>query len=75
MPPFCAAMVPSISLRCPVVQFIHALEQCGEKKGKSLVQLVGLILESDGPIVNNVTKADFVKFHDDKSTYTGELSC
>ncbi|GAB4814005.1 hypothetical protein N2152v2_001051 [Parachlorella kessleri] len=52
-------------------QFIQALEQCGEKKGQTLVEVVDRILQSDGPIVNNVTKADFCKFHDDKSYQCG----
>ena len=25
----------------------------------------------EGPMLNNVTKADFVKFHDDKEQWTG----
>jgi len=39
-------------------------------KETSLSQLKALISSSKGPQAN-ATKADFVKFHDDKSTYTG----
>ena len=41
-----------------------------QKKGISQAQIDQLVAASHGPILNG-TKADAVKYHDDKSLYTG----
>jgi len=43
---------------------------CAEKKGVDAGALTSAILEHGGPKFSG-TKADNVKFHDDKSLYTG----
>ncbi|PFH35711.1 p25-alpha family protein [Besnoitia besnoiti] len=53
-------------------QFEEALKLVAEKKKVSLDKVLSTISEEgqDGPILQG-TKADNVRFHDDKSTYTG----
>ena len=51
-------------------QFESALEQCATKKGITKAELVKRIEAVGGPKFQG-TKAEYVKFHDDKSTYTG----
>lgn len=51
-------------------QFEKGLHLCAEKKGTSFEELCDLCIESGGPKFT-ATKADAVKFHDDKSLYTG----
>jgi len=51
-------------------QFVAALEMCAEKRSQSAADLEGVILAAGGPVFAG-TKADAVKFHDDKSLYTG----
>jgi predicted DNA-binding ribbon-helix-helix protein len=53
-------------------QFQKALELIGEKKKKSVEELVAQMAASKGP-VTTATKAEANKFHDDKSLYTGAL--
>jgi len=57
-----------INLRC----FHHALWHIAEKKGMLVDRVCSTIalLGSNGPILHG-TKAETVRFHDDKSTYTG----
>lgn len=43
-----------------------------EKKGVSTDDVVFAIAKSEGPSLNNATSADAVRFHDDKSTFTGQ---
>ncbi|KAG2431356.1 hypothetical protein HYH02_013345 [Chlamydomonas schloesseri] len=50
--------------------FLTALATCAERKGCGLEGLVRSILGSEGPLAR-ATKADAVRLHDDKSTYTG----
>ena len=52
------------------VQFDHALDTFASKKGISKNDVIKQIEVSGGPTFQ-ATKADYVKFHDDKSTYTG----
>lgn len=35
-------------------------------------KVADILCSVDGPALNNVTKAEYNRFHDDKSTYTGE---
>src|SRR5690349_12216523 len=51
-------------------QFEHALEHCATKKGISKSDLVAKIESVGGPKFQG-TKAEAVRFHDDKSLYTG----
>jgi len=53
--------------------FLSALFRIAEKKGQALEEVVSHILNAGGPTVK-CTKTDYVKFHDDKSTYTGVYS-
>lgn len=41
-----------------------------EKKGKSTAEVVYTVISAGGPTFTG-TKADAVKFHDDKNLYTG----
>lgn len=51
-------------------QFEKALQECAAKKKKSFEDLEASILKVGGPVFHG-TKVDNVKFHDDKSLYTG----
>ena len=51
-------------------QFEKTLELAAAKKGTTKEALVEHIIAKGGPTYHG-TKADYVKFHDDKSTYTG----
>ncbi|BDA41253.1 probable tubulin polymerization-promoting protein family member 3 at C-terminar half [Coccomyxa sp. Obi] len=51
-------------------QFVEALALIAAKTGGSLADVASAVLAADGPSVTG-TKAEYVKFHDDKSTYTG----
>lgn len=54
-------------------QFEKTLELCAAKKGVTKDALADKIIACGGPKLVG-TKAGFVKFHDDKSTYTGVYS-
>lgn len=51
-------------------QFEKGVNMWAEKKGITSQQIHDLILNAGGPQFNG-TKADAVKFHDDKNLYTG----
>lgn len=51
-------------------QFSEGLKLAAEKKGMEFEKLKELVCNSSGPVFKG-TKADFVKFHDDKTLYTG----
>jgi len=51
-------------------QFVDGLKLAAEKKGLDFEKLKEMVCSSSGPIFKG-TKADFVKFHDDKTLYTG----
>ncbi|GIL43700.1 hypothetical protein Vafri_1349 [Volvox africanus] len=50
--------------------FVTALAECAERKGVSLEALVRSVLACQGPVAR-ATKAENVRLHDDRSTYTG----
>lgn len=52
------------------VQFVEALRLIAEKKKKSFDAVCETVIGASGP-TTNATRAEYVKFHDDKSTYTG----
>jgi len=54
-------------------RFYHALTLIAEKKRWTVDKVVNHIVNSNGrrPSLTGATKADSVKFHDDKNTYTG----
>ena len=51
-------------------QFKKGLAEFATKKGVTVADVEAQILQAGGPKFTG-TKADFVKFHDDKTTYTG----
>lgn len=51
-------------------QFENALALCAEKKKGSVDEIKGAVMAAGGPKFTG-TQADAVKFHDDKSLYTG----
>jgi hypothetical protein len=51
-------------------QFKEALRLIAQKKGTDYDTVASLVVASGGPTFSG-TKADYVKFHDDKSLYTG----
>ncbi|MEW5300206.1 MAG: hypothetical protein WDW38_003045 [Sanguina aurantia] len=51
-------------------QFLTALSLCADKKGVKLEDMARELLAVGGPIAN-ATRADAVRLHDDKSTWTG----
>ena len=51
-------------------EFEEALKQIANRRGDSVEKVQDLIMSAGGP-KSNATKADKVKFHDDKSQYTG----
>jgi len=55
---------------CNFEGFKEALKRIAGIKKTALADLQGIIASSDGPVLHG-TKADAVRFHDDKSTYTG----
>ncbi|KAK9908613.1 hypothetical protein WJX75_000439 [Coccomyxa subellipsoidea] len=56
--------------RITFTQFIDALALLAAKSGSAIADVAKAVLAADGPSVTG-TKAEYVKFHDDKSTYTG----
>ena len=51
-------------------QFQNALEEIAKRKG-STKEAIETAVKNHGGATYSGTKADYVKFHDDKSTYTG----
>jgi len=51
-------------------QFASAVELCAQKRGISTADMETQILNSGGKTLTG-TKADAVKWHDDKESYTG----
>lgn len=52
-------------------QFQSALKKFAQRKGVSYNRIVAQIVSNGGPKQHRTTKAQSVKFHDDKSMYTG----
>lgn len=48
-----------------------AIPGIADKKGVTVEDLVALLVHAEGPKMNNVTEVEAVRFHDDKTTYTG----
>ena len=51
-------------------QFVEGLKHAAEKKGVDFDKIKEQVCHSSGPVFKG-TKADYVKFHDDKNLYTG----
>ncbi len=51
-------------------QFVQGLKLAATKKGVDYDTIVSLVCQAGGPTFTG-TKADYVKFHDDKNLYTG----
>lgn len=60
---------PSIR-KIKFAQFEDAITHFATKKGVKTEVVIDTLVKKGGPSFSG-TKADFVKFHDDKSTYTG----
>lgn len=65
-----AKVVPKGHRRISLEEFAHALECVATKKGLPAAEVFDLVAGSGGP-TSSGTVADAVRFHDDKSTYTG----
>ncbi|CAK0864433.1 unnamed protein product [Prorocentrum cordatum] len=65
-----AKVAPKGQRRISFEQFGTALEHLATKKGTSPEDVKSSITQSSGPTLSG-TQADAVRFHDDKSTYTG----
>jgi hypothetical protein len=51
--------------------FERALTLLADERGYTLHQVYNAIVSTAGPQLNHVTTPEFVKYHDDRSTYTG----
>lgn len=51
--------------------FERALTLLADERGYTLAQVYNAIVSTAGPALNHVTTPDFVKYHDDRTTYTG----
>ena len=51
-------------------QFVEGLKLAATKKGITYDAVVTLVCQAGGPVYTG-TKTDYVKFHDDKTLYTG----
>merc|ERR1719464_163587 len=65
-----AKVVPKGQRRIDLQGFEEALGLVAQKKGVDAAELIQSVAASRGPVLNG-TKTDAVRFHDDKSTYTG----
>jgi hypothetical protein len=65
-----AKVAPKGQRRITFEQFGAALEHVATKKGTGVDAVHDAVCMAGGPTLNG-TVADHVKFHDDKSTYTG----
>merc|ERR1719343_162993 len=65
-----AKVAPKGQRRITFEQFGAALEHVATKKGTGVDAVHDAVCNAGGPTLNG-TVADHVKFHDDKSTYTG----
>jgi len=68
-----AKVVAKGQRRIAYPQFDSALSMCAQKKGVSAEEVKTKVGSMHGPVLH-ATKADAVRFHDDKSTYTGTHS-
>jgi hypothetical protein len=58
------------SRRLGFEEFVLALDMIAEKRGRQLDDIIAAVLAGAGPLLRG-TKAGYVKFHDDKTTFTG----
>lgn len=65
-----AKVVPRGHRRIDMQQFTAAMQLIAEKKGVNLAVVNRAVAASAGPVLK-CTKAEAVRFHDDKSQYTG----
>jgi len=54
-----------------VEEFKEALRKVADKRMSSTQEVQDMVMASSGPSLSGVTQAEKVRFHDDKSTYTG----
>lgn len=48
-----------------------AIPGIADKKGIAVGEVINMLMNAEGPKMHGVTEAEAVRFHDDKSTYTG----
>lgn len=65
-----AKVVPKGQRRISLQKFEDALRRVADKKGTEACDVCRAVEQSSGPIFRS-TKAESVRFHDDRSTYTG----
>lgn len=58
-----------------LLQFLDALDLVATKKGQPLAEVVAQVAGCAGPEAHGATQGEWVKLHDDRSTYTGERYC
>merc|ERR1712032_720343 len=68
-----AKVVSKGQRRVALPQFEELLQQIAVKKGMDKSQVLSLVACVEGPVLH-ATRADNVRFHDDKTTYTGTHS-
>lgn len=56
--------------RISLIEFLNGLDLVAQKKGITGAQIRDIVANSQGPILTG-TKAEAVKYHDDKALYTG----
>lgn len=57
--------------RIDLNQFMAALDEIAKRKDVPVSHIHSAVSSSAGPVLNGTTKASLVRFHDDKSTWTG----
>ena len=67
---YSSGVVHGIKVRYDLFRTV-ALPSIAEKKGMSIMDLIRFLASAPGPSLNGVTQQEAVRFHDDKSTYTG----
>ncbi len=56
-----------------ILQFLDALDLMATKRGQPLAEVVAQVAGSAGPEAHCATQGEWVKLHDDRTTYTGKI--
>ena len=54
--------------------FLRLLALVAGKKGAPLADVASAVAVLQGPAANGATEPEYVRFHDDRSTYTGQCA-
>lgn len=57
--------------RLTFAAFLRLLALVASKKGAPLADVAGAVARLRGPAASGATEPEYVRFHDDRSTYTG----